>query len=61
MIMISNKERLVAATADVYRTPEEVLIQITSKNTDGQLLAEFLEQEASIGLSFSAVPVPRTR
>jgi hypothetical protein len=58
-VMIANVETLVSATADVYRTPETVLIQITSNRSDGQMLAEFLEQEGPIGLSFSAVPVPR--
>jgi len=59
-VLVVNRPKLVLATADIYRTPEKVLIQITAKDANGQILAEYLEQEGPIGLSFSAVPVRRT-
>ena len=47
----------IMASADIFRTPDKVLIQITANSSDGQLLAEFLEQAEPIGLSFSPLPV----
>jgi hypothetical protein len=58
-VVIASNPELVLAKAEVYRTPDKVLIQITSEAANGQILAEFLEQEASIGLMFSAVPSVR--
>jgi len=47
----------VMANADIYRTPEEVLIQIVVKGERGQYISEFLEQPEPIGLRFIPIPV----
>lgn len=47
----------VMARADIYRSPDRVLIQIIQDGPDGQLLADFLEQAEPIAVSFTAIPV----
>lgn len=59
-VMIGNND-ILTATADIYRSPDKVLIQITSEKRSGQLLAEFLEQEGRISCTFSALPVQNMR
>ena len=54
-VLINDKH--VMATAEIFRTPEKVLIQVTSEGSDSQLLADFLEQDAPMGISFLAIPV----
>lgn len=56
-VMIGFNQEHVLARADIYRTPDKVLIQVTAAGEDGQLLAEFLEQTEPIGLSFGPIPV----
>lgn len=55
-VLIGNDTH-VMASADIYRTPEKVMIQISAGGIDGQMLAEFLEQAEPIALSFGAIPV----
>jgi hypothetical protein len=55
--MIGFNQEHILAQADIYRTPDKVLIQITAVGENGQLLAEFLEQAEPIGLSFGPIPV----
>ena len=59
--VLINHDDHVMARAEVFRTPDKVLIQITSDGEDGQILAEFLEQAAPIALSFVAIPVQNIR
>ncbi len=56
-VVIGKNSEYVMAKADVYRDLNRVLIQITSNEPEGQLLADFLEQAEPIGLSFRVIPV----
>jgi hypothetical protein len=55
--VLIGEGRHVMATADIYRSPGQVLIQIIQTGPESQLLADFLEQAAPIALSFDAIPV----
>jgi len=59
-VMINHHEH-VLASADIFRTPDKVLIQITAPANDrGNHLADFLEQAEPIAVSFTAIPVQNT-
>lgn len=60
-VLIGAKYGHVMAQAEVFRKPDSVLIQITADGKKSQLLAEFLEQEEPIGMSFIAIPVQNIR
>lgn len=60
-VLIGNDHEHVMAKADIFRSPDKVLIQITSTGPESQLLAEFLEQAEPIALSFEAIPVRNIR
>ena len=56
-VSIGKNNEYVMAKAEIYRDLNKVLIQITSSEPNGQLLADFLEQAEPIGLYFRAIPV----
>jgi hypothetical protein len=56
-VVIGKNSEYVMAKAEIYRDLNRVLIQITSNEPEGQLLADFLEQAEPIGLSFRVIPV----
>lgn len=62
-VLIGHDGQHVMARADIFRTPDKVLVQITapSDRAEGQLLADFLEQAEPIALSFDAIPVQNKR
>lgn len=60
-VLIGNDQTHILAKTEIFRTPEKVLIQITSDGPNGQLLAEFLEQAEPIGISFIPIPVQNIR
>jgi hypothetical protein len=60
-VIIGKNNDQVLAKAEIYRTPDKVLIQITSSRPEGQLLVDFLEQAEPIGLSFRVIPVQNIR
>lgn len=55
--VLINDRKHIMANAEIFRTPDKILIEIVSEGPEGQLLAEFLEQAEPIALSFSAIPV----
>jgi len=62
-VVVGYDYQRVVAKADIFRSPEKVLIQIASENKDGQALAELLEQDTPIALSiiFVATPVRNSK
>lgn len=56
-VLIGINHKQVLANADIFRSPDKVLIQITLTGADSQLLANFLEQAEPIGLDFGPKPV----
>lgn len=59
--VLLGEQQHIMASADIYRTPEKVLVQITCTGQESQLFAEFLEQAEPIALYFGAVPVQNDR
>lgn len=55
--VLINDNTYIMAKAEIYRTPDSVLIEISAEGKESQLLAEFLEQAEPIALSFGAIPV----
>lgn len=60
-VLIHMNQEHVMARAEIFRSPDKILIQIVSTGTESQLLGEFLEQVEPIALSFGAVPVRNIR
>jgi hypothetical protein len=60
-VLIGHHQEHIMAQAEVFRTPEKVLVQITGYGPEGQLLAELLEQAEPIALYFGAIPVQNIR
>lgn len=54
-----HDQQLVKTKAEIFHKPDSVLVQIVASGPESQLLAEYLEQWAPIGLTFSAVPAVR--
>ena len=60
-VLVGHDFQHVMARVDIQRTPDTVIITITSDGVNGQRLAEFLEQAEPIALSFGAIPVRNIR
>ena len=60
-VLIGHNYKRVMARADIFRSPNKVMIQIVSEDSNGKTLAELLEQDEPIALIFGAVPVRNCR
>lgn len=56
-VLIHMGDEQIMAVADIFITPDKVMIQIVSNKDRNNLLGEFLEQAEPIGLSFGSIPV----
>lgn len=56
-VFLGNDSSHTMAKAEIYETSDKVLIQITASGDGGRYLAEFLEQNIPIGLSFGPIPI----
>lgn len=55
-VIVGHNWQHIMAKAEIFRTPEGMMIQITGQGEDAQHLAEYLEQAEPIALTFIAIP-----
>jgi hypothetical protein len=56
-VFLGSDQSHTMAKAEIYKTSDKVLIQITASGDGGRYLSEFLEQNIPIGLSFNPIPI----
>lgn len=60
-VLLGGDDEHVLAKADIFQTPDSVLIQVTASGPESKLLAEFLGQQEIIAVGFQAIPVQNIR